>query len=193
MRIFALLLALSFLAGCASKPPYYISPAPVTIPKTATFWVDTFDVKVVGQGRIFMSDAKVREQLGVDLVDRLLKAKRYASSKQTADYLLDVDIVYVRHILDSKGGITSLVVDDNTILQSIDFGYKVKVKKADAEVLHFAQDRDGLVPNNWGGQVQQWKTIGGVLTNEGNANIERHFTGGLSNYIVHDLRAIPSR
>lgn len=129
MRIFALLLALSFLAGCASKPPYYISPAPVTIPKTATFWVDTFDVKVVGQGRIFMSDAKVREQLGVDLVDRLLKAKRYASSKQTADYLLDVDIVYVRHILDSKGGITSLVVDDNTILQSIDFGYKVKVKK----------------------------------------------------------------
>ncbi len=76
MRVFALLLALSFLAGCASKPAYYISPAPVTIPKSATYWLDTFDVEVVGKNERFLPDDKVRQQLGVDLVDRLLKAKR---------------------------------------------------------------------------------------------------------------------
>ncbi|SDV07903.1 hypothetical protein [Pseudomonas mucidolens] len=193
MRVFALLLALSFLAGCASKPDYYISPAPVSIPKTATFWVDTFDVEVVGQNPRFLPDAKVREQLGVDLVERLLKAKRYATSKASADYLLDVDIVYTRHIADSKGGLSTLIVDDNTILSSIDFSYQVKVKQAGAEVLHFAQAREGLVPNNWAGQAQQWKTIGGIVTNTGNASVELHFTGGLSRYILDDLRDIPSR
>ena len=193
MRAFAVFLIAGLMAGCASKPAYYISPAPVTIPKTATYWVDTFNVEVGGKSKHFMPDDKVRKELGVDLVDRLLKAKRYATSKESADYLLDVDIVYVRHIIDTNGGITSLVVDDNTILQSIDFGYKVKVKKAGTEVLHFAQDRSGLVPNNWAGQAQQWRTIGGIITNSGNASVERHFTGGLSRYIIDDLRDIPSR
>ena len=173
MRAFAVFLIAGLMAGCASKPAYYISPAPVTIPKTATYWVDTFNVEVGGKSKHFMPDDKVRKELGVDLVDRLLKAKRYATSKESADYLLEVD--------------------DGTILQSIDFGYKVKVKKAGTEVLHFAQDRSGLVPNNWAGQAQQWRTIGGIITNSGNASVERHFTGGLSRYIIDDLRDIPSR
>lgn len=193
MRVFAFLLAICLMAGCASKPDYYISPAPVTIPKTATYWLDTFNVEVRGESKHFMPDDKVRQELGVDLVNRLLNAKRYAASKQTADYLLDVDIVYVRHIIDSNGGLSNLVVSDGTILQSIDFGYKVKVKKADAEVLHFAQNRPGLIPNNWRGQPQQWKTIGGIITNTGNSSVERYFTGGLSDYILDDLRDIPSR
>ena len=193
MRIFALLLALSFLAGCASKPPYYISPAPVTIPKTATFWVDTFDVKVVGQGRIFMSDAKVREQLGVDLVDRLLKAKRYASSKDKADYLLDVNVIYTRRIQDTQGGFMTAIVDDKTILASVDFNYQVKVKKAGAEVLHFSQVRQGLMPGGYKGDWQNMKTMAGVLTNSGNSSVETFYTGLLSRFIVDDLRDIPSR
>ena len=193
MRIFALLLALSFLAGCASKPPYYISPAPVTIPKTATFWVDTFDVKVVGQGRIFMSDAKVREQLGVDLVDRLLKAKRYASSKDKADYLLDVNVIYTRRIQDTQGGFMTAIVDDKTILASVDFNYQVKVKKAGAEVLHFSRVRQGLMPGGYKGDWQNMKTMAGVLTNSGNSSVETFYTGLLSRFIVDDLRDIPSR
>ena len=193
MRIFALLLALSFLAGCASKPPYYISPAPVTIPKTATFWVDTFDVNVVGQGRIFMSDAKVREQLGVDLVDRLLKAKRYASSKDKADYLLDVNVIYTRRIQDTQGGFMTAIVDDKTILASVDFNYQVKVKKAGAEVLHFSQVRQGLMPGGYKGDWQNMKTMAGVLTNSGNSSVETFYTGLLSRFIVDDLRDIPSR
>jgi len=96
MRVVALLLAFSFLAGCASKPAYYISPAPVHIPKTATYWLDTFDVDVVGKNPRFLPDDKVREQLGVDLVNRLITAKRYATSKESADYLLDVKVVYAR-------------------------------------------------------------------------------------------------
>lgn len=193
MRAFAVFLAVCLLAGCASKPAYYISPAPVTIPKTATYWVDTFDVEVGGKSKHFMTDDKVRQELGVDLVNRLLKAKRYATSKATADYWLDVDIVYVRHIIDTDGGLSNLLIDDGTILQSIDFGYKVKVKKADAQVLRFAHNRPGLEPSNWVGQVQQWKTIGGIITNTGNASVERYFTGGLSQYIVDDLQDIPSR
>ncbi|ONH54217.1 hypothetical protein SAMN04490182_5672 [Pseudomonas cedrina] len=193
MRVFAAFLAVCLLAGCASKPQYYISPAPVTIPKTATYWVDTFDVEVGGKSKHFMADDNVRKALGVDLVERLLKAKRYATSKETADYLLDVDIVYVRHIVDTQGGLSNLLIDDGTILQSIDFGYKVKVKKAGSEVLHFAQNRPGLVPNNWRGQAQQWRTLGGVITNTGNASVERYFTGGLSHYIIDDLQDIPSR
>ncbi|MCR4540399.1 hypothetical protein NUV89_18605 [Pseudomonas sp. 18.1.10] len=193
MRVLAVFIAACLMAGCASKPAYYVSPAPVTIAKTATYWVDTFNVEVGGKSKHFMTDDKVRNELGVDLVDRLLKAKRYATSKESADYLLDVDIVYVRHIIDSNGGLTNLVVDDGTILQSIDFGYKVKVKKAGGEVLHFAQNRAGLVPNNWVGQAQQWRTIGGIVANSGNASVERYFTGGLSRYIIDDLRDIPSR
>ncbi|MCS3415944.1 hypothetical protein HX875_05720 [Pseudomonas yamanorum] len=193
MRVFALLLAFSFLAGCASKPAYYISPAPVHIPKTATYWLDTFDVEVVGKNTRFLPDEKVREQLGVDLVNRLLKAKRYATSKETADYLLDVNLVYTRHIQDSKGGLATVLVDDNTILLSVDFSYQVKVKKGGAEVLHFAKDRSGLVPGGVLGQWQQYKTMGGVISNTGNTSVEPFYTGVLSRFIVDDLRDIPSR
>ncbi|MFL6878745.1 hypothetical protein ACJ6YJ_28310 [Pseudomonas marginalis] len=193
MRMFAVFLVACLMAGCASKPEYYISPAPVTISKTATYWLDTFNVEVKGKSKHFMSDDKVRQELGVDLVNRLLKAKRYATSKDSADYLLDVDVVYVRHIIDSNGGFSNLLIDDGTILQSIDFGYKVKVKKAGAEVLHFAQNRPSLEPSNWRGQPQQWRTLAGVVTNSGNSSVERYFTSGLSDYIVDDLRDIPSR
>ena len=193
MRVFAAFLAVCLLAGCASKPDYYISPAPVTIPKTATYWLDTFDVQVVGKNQRFLPDDKVRQQLGVDLVDRLLKAKRYATSKDKADYLLDMNIVYTRHISDSKGGLVTLIVDDNTILASVDFSYQVKVKKGGAEVLHFAKTRNNLVPGGVMGEAQQWKTMGGILTNSGNSSVERFYTGVLSRDIVDDLRNIPSR
>ncbi|NMZ08316.1 hypothetical protein HBO07_20500 [Pseudomonas proteolytica] len=193
MRVFALLLALSFLAGCASKPAYYISPAPVTIPKSATYWLDTFDVEVVGKNERFLPDDKVRQQLGVDLVDRLLKAKRYAASKEKADYLLEVSVIYTRRIQDTKGGFMTAIVDDNTILASVDFSYQVKVKKTDAEVLHFSQARQGLMPAGYKGDWQNMKTMAGVLTNSGNSNVETFYTGALSRFIVDDLRGIPSR
>ena len=193
MRAFAVFLAVCLLAGCASKPDYYTSPAPVTIPKTATYWLDTFDVEVVGKNERFLPDDKVRQQLGVDLVDRLLSAKRYAPSKDKADYLLDVSIVYTRHIPDSKGGLSTLIVDDNTILASVDFSYQVKVKKADAEVLHFSQARQGLMPAGYKGDWQNMKTMAGVLTNSGNSSVETFYTGLLSRFIVDDLRDIPSR
>ena len=193
MRVFALLLALSFLAGCASKPAYYISPAPVTIPKNATYWLDTFDVEVVGKNERFLPDDKVRQQLGVDLVDRLLKAKRYAASKEKADYLLEVSVIYTRRIQDTKGGFMTAIVDDNTILASVDFSYQVKVKKGAGEVLHFAKTRNNLVPAGVMGEAQKWRTMGGIITNSGNSSVERFYTGVLSRDIVDDLRAIPSR
>ena len=36
----------------------------------------------------------------------------------------------------------SVILDDNTILASVDFSYQVKVKKAGAEVLHFSNERE---------------------------------------------------
>jgi hypothetical protein len=193
MRVYALLLAVFLMAGCASKPDYYISPAPVAIPKTATYWLDNFDVEVVGKSEHFLPDAKVRQQLGIDLVDRLLKAKRYATSKASADYLLDVNVIYTRRIQNSEGGFLNPAVDENTILASVDFNYQVKVKKADAEVLHFSQVREGLMPAGYRGNWQNMKTVAGVLTNSGNASVEPFYTGVLSRFIVDDLRNIPSR
>lgn len=193
MRMLAVFLAACLMAGCASKPDYYISPAPVTIPKTATYWLDTFDVEVVGQNERFMSDDKVREQLGVDLVNRLLKAKRYATSKAAADYLLDVKVVYKRLIQDTQGALVSTIIEDNKYLVSVDFNYEVKVKKGDAEVLHFAQTREGLMPSMGPGQWQHWKTVGGILTRSGNSNVEGFYTSHLSGFIATDLRNIPSR
>lgn len=193
MRMFAVFLVACLMAGCASKPEYYISPAPVTIPKNATYWLDTFDVEVVGKNERFLPDDKVRQQLGVDLVDRLLSAKRYATSKEKADYLLDISIVYTRHIPDSKGGLSTLIVDDNTILAAVDFSYRVKVKKGAGEVLHFAKTRNNLVPAGVMGEAQKWKTMGGIITNSGNSSVERFYTGVLSRDIVDDLRDIPSR
>lgn len=193
MRVFAVFLAACLMAGCASKPDYYISPAPVAIPKTATYWLDTFDVEVVGKNECFLSDDKVRQQLGVDLIDRLLKAKRYASSKDKADYLLDVNVIYTRRIQDTQGGFMTAIVDDKTILASVDFNYQVKVKKAGAEVLHFSQARQGLMPGGYKGDWQNMKTMAGVLTNSGNSSVETFYTGLLSRFIVDDLRDIPSR
>lgn len=193
MRVFAVFLAACLMAGCASKPDYYISPAPVTIPKTATYWLDTFDVEVVGKNERFLPDDKVRQQLGVDLVDRLLKAKRYAASKDKADYLLDVNVIYTRRIQDTQGGFMTAIVDDKTILASVDFNYQVKVKKAGAEVLHFSQARQGLMPGGYKGDWQNMKTMAGVLTNSGNSSVETFYTGLLSRFIVDDLRGIPSR
>jgi hypothetical protein len=193
MRAFAVFLCVCLLAGCASKPEYYISPAPVTIPKTATYWLDTFDVEVEGQNDRFMSDDKVREQLGIDLINRLLKAKRYATSKASADYLLDVKVVYKRLIQDTHGALVSTIIEDNKYLVSVDFSYEVKVKKGDTEVLHFAQTRERLMPSMGPGQWQHWKTVGGILTRSGNSNVEGFYTGNLSSFIATDLRNIPSR
>lgn len=193
MRVFAVFLAAVLLAGCASKPDYYISPAPVTIPKTATYWLDNFDVEVKGKNDRFLPDDKVRQQLGIDLVDRLLKAKRYATSKASADYLLDMDVIYARRIQDTQGGLVSPLIEDNKYLVAVDFNYKVTVRKGNAEVLHFAQAREGLMPAGAIGQWQHLKTVGGILTRNGNANVEPFYTGLLSRFIVDDLRNIPSR
>ncbi|KAB0546671.1 hypothetical protein F7R03_29915, partial [Pseudomonas palleroniana] len=130
MRVFTLLLALCLMAGCASKPDYYISPAPVAIPETATYWIDTFNVEVVGKNERFLPDEKVRDQLHTDLIVRLLDGNRYASSKETADYLLDINAVYARRIQDTQGGFMNKIVADGTYLASVDFNYQVKVKKA---------------------------------------------------------------
>lgn len=126
MRVFAIFLALCLMAGCASKPDYYVSATPVTIPKTATFWIDTFDVEVVGKNDRFLPDEKVREQLHTDLIGRLLEDNRYASSKEAADYLLDVNSVYARRIQDTQGGFMSKIVADGTLLASVDFSYQVR-------------------------------------------------------------------
>ncbi|WP_338497268.1 hypothetical protein V5F23_00710 [Pseudomonas sp. WP18] len=193
MRFLATFLALCFLAGCASTPDYYISPAPVAIPKTATYWIDTFNVEVVGRNERFLPDETVREQLNSDLVLRLLDANRYASSRETADYLLDVNTVYARRIQDTQGGFMNKIVADGTYLASVDFSYQVKVKKDGAEVLHFAQAREGLMPAGAMGQMQNMKSMLGALTNKGNSDVEGYYTGVLSRFIVDDLQAIPSR
>ncbi|AKJ97876.1 MULTISPECIES: hypothetical protein [Pseudomonas] len=193
MRFLATFLALCFLAGCASTPDYYISPAPVAIPKTATYWIDTFNVEVVGKNERFLPDETVREQLNSDLVLRLLDANRYASSRETADYLLDVNTVYARRIQDTQGGFMNKIVADGTYLASVDFSYQVKVKKDGAEVLHFAQAREGLMPAGAMGQMQNMKSMLGALTNKGNSDVEGYYTGVLSRFIVDDLQAIPSR
>ncbi|MBT2342068.1 MULTISPECIES: hypothetical protein [Pseudomonas] len=193
MRFFAPLLALCLMAGCASKPDYYVSPSPVAIPRNATYWIDTFNVEVVGKNERFLPDETVREQLNGDLVGRLLDANRYAASKATADYLLDVNAVYARRIQDTQGGFMNSIVADGTYLASVDFSYQVTVKKADTEVLHFAQAREGLMPGGAIGQMQNMKSMLGALTNKGNSDVERYYTGVLSRFIVDDLLAIPSR
>lgn len=189
MRFLATFVVLCLLAGCASKPDYYISPAPVAIPKTATYWIDTFNVEVVGKNERFLPDETVREQLNGDLVLRLLDANRYASSRETADYLLDVNTVYARRIQDTQGGFMNKIVADGTYLASVDFSYQVKVKKADAEVLHFAQAREGLMLRGPIGM----KSMLGALTNQGNSDVEGYYTSALGRFIVDDLQAIPSR
>ncbi|WP_260957083.1 hypothetical protein [Pseudomonas citri] len=193
MRAFAAILAFCLLAGCASKPDYYISPTPVTIPKTATYWIDTFNVEVVGKNERFLPDEKVREQLHTDLIGRLSEDNRYASSKETADYLLDVNSVYTRRIQDTHGGLMSKIVADGTLLASVDYSYQVKVKKGGAEVLHFAQAREGLRPGGAVGQFQNMRSLAGALTNKGNSEVEEFYTSVLSRFISDDLRAIPSR
>lgn len=193
MRVFAVFLAACLMAGCASKPEYYISPAPVTIPKTATFWLDTLDVEVVGKNERFLSDEKVRQALGVDMVNRLLEAGRYATSKDKADYLLGMSIVYTRHIQDSKGGLATLIVDDNKLLLSVDFSYKVTVKKNGAEVLHFSKALYDQVPGGVIGNFEQYKTMGALVTNKSNASVEGFYFSVYSRDIVNDIRNIPTR
>lgn len=98
MRVFATFLASCLMAGCASKPNDYLSPSLVTIPKTATYWLATFNVDVVGKNQRFLFDDAVRAQLIADLTNHLPEAGRYASSKETADYLLGVSTSYASHV-----------------------------------------------------------------------------------------------
>jgi hypothetical protein len=193
MRALVLFFAACLMAGCASQPEYYISPAPVTIPKTATYWLDTLDVEVVGKNERFLSDEKVRKALGVDMVNRLLEAGRYATSKDKADYLLDMSIVYTRHIQDSKGGLATLIVDDNKLLLSVDFSYKVTVKKNGAEVLHFSKALYDQVPGGVIGNFEQYKTMGALVTNNSNSSVEGFYFRVYSRDIVNDIRDIPTR
>ncbi|POA31409.1 MULTISPECIES: hypothetical protein [unclassified Pseudomonas] len=193
MRVLALLLAILFLSGCASKPAYYISPTPVQIPATATYWIDNFDLELVGKNERFMPQDALREQLSVELINQLSSANRYATSKESADYLLDVNTVYKRRIGNSNGGLVSVIVDDNTILASVDFSYQVKVKKAGTEVLHFSHEREGLQPAGAFGQLRNMKSMVAALTHKDNADVEPFYIRTLPTFIVSDIRDIPSR
>ncbi|MGC5700181.1 hypothetical protein J4P02_08235 [Pseudomonas sp. NFXW11] len=193
MRLLSLLFSLALLVGCASTPDYYISPKPVQIPTTATYWIDTFNLQLVGESERFLPEDKLRQQLGMELIRQLGSANRYAASKESADYLLEVDAVYKRRLSDSQGGLVSLIVDDNTILASVDFGYKVQVKREGTEVLHFAQQRDGLQPAGAMGQLRNMKTMLGAISNSGNSDVEAFYVKALPRYIVRDIAGIPSR
>ncbi|MBP5127186.1 hypothetical protein HUS96_34775, partial [Pseudomonas protegens] len=100
MRLLSLLFTLVLLAGCASTPDYYISPKPVRITATATYWIDTFNLQLVGESERFLPEDKLRQQLGMELIRQLGNANRYAATKDSADYLLDVDAVYKRRLSD---------------------------------------------------------------------------------------------
>ncbi|MFP3681563.1 hypothetical protein SB725_31260, partial [Pseudomonas sp. SIMBA_041] len=89
------------------------------IPANATYWIDTFNLQLVGESERFLPEDKLRQQLGMELIRQLGNANRYATTKDSADYLLDVDAVYKRRLSDSQGGLVSMVVDDNTILASV--------------------------------------------------------------------------
>ncbi|WP_458128961.1 hypothetical protein [Pseudomonas sp. Z2-11] len=56
---------------------------------------------------------------------RLLDGNRYASSKESADYLLDINAVYARRVQDTQGGLMNSIVADGTYLASVDFSYQV--------------------------------------------------------------------
>lgn len=193
MRFAALLLAVAFVAGCASTPDYYISPAPVHIPKTATYWVETFELKLEGENERFMTHDQVKDGFELELINGLKKAKRYAASKDDADYLLDVSTVYTRRINDSQGGLISSIVDDSTVLLSVDFSYQVSVKKSGSEVLHFGKHLERLQPGGIRGEWENWKTLATIVTNKGNSSTEKFFIGVLPRNIVRDIEDIPSR
>lgn len=148
---------------------------------------------MVGKNERFLPDDKVRQALGVDMVKRLLEADRYATSKDKADYLLDMNIVYTRHIQDSKGGLATLIVDDNKLLLSVDFSYKVAVRKNGTEVLHFSKALYDQVPGGVIGNFEQYKTMGALVTNKSNASVEGFYFSVYSRDIVNDIRNIPTR
>jgi len=193
MKVFAFFLAVALLAGCASKPDYYLSPTPVKIPATATYWIDTFDLELVGQNPRFLPQETLRQRMANQLADKLSTMGRYAATRESADYVLEVSTVYARRISDSKGGLVSLIVDDNTILASVDFSYRVKVKKGDAQVLSFAQARDGLMPAGMKGNLHNYKSMWGAISNKGNSDVEAFYISALPNFIVKDIEDIPSR
>ncbi|KPA94570.1 hypothetical protein [Pseudomonas asplenii] len=193
MKVPALILAIALLAGCASKSDYYVSPTPVHIPETATYWIDSFDLALVGENPRFLSQDILRQRLRNQLSDKLSTIGRYAKNRESADYLLHVSTVYTRHISDSKGGLVSMIVDDNTILASVDFSYKVKVSRSGAEVLNFAQARDRLMPAGVQGNLRNYKTMWGAISNKGNSDVEEFYVDVLPNFIVKDIEGIPSR
>ncbi|MBC3955077.1 hypothetical protein [Pseudomonas triticifolii] len=193
MRFAALPLIIACVAGCASTPDYYISPAPVSIPKTATYWVDSFKLKLEGERELFMSREQLEDGIRLKLIERLQQANRYASTKESADYLLDVDSVYRRRLGDSKGGLMSHIVDDNKVMASVDFGYQVSVEQSGRQVLHFGQERTRLQPGGAIGHWQNLKTAASVLTNKSNASVEDYNVNLLPRFIVDDIENIPSR
>lgn len=60
MHVVAALLARFFLPGFGLKPDDCMCAAPMFIPNTATYWLDTFDVEALGIRERFLSDDKVR-------------------------------------------------------------------------------------------------------------------------------------
>ncbi|EPN45786.1 hypothetical protein [Pseudomonas syringae] len=193
MRAAFLLLMIACVTGCASKPDYYVSPTPVYISHTATYWVESFKIDLEGENDRFLSKVQVEDGLELELINQLKQAHRYATTKESADYLLDIAGLYKRRIGDSKGGLISLIVDDNTVMGSVDFSYKVSVKKTDKELLHFGQYRDSLQPAGARGSWENMRTMAGAITNKGNSDVEQFYLRALPRFIVDDIKAIPSR
>lgn len=193
MRAAILMLIIACVTGCASKPDYYVSPTPVYISATATYWVESFKIALEGENDRFLSRAQLEEGLELELINQLKQAHRYATTKESADYLLDITGLYKRRIGDSKGGFISFIVDDNTVMGSVDFSYQVSVKKAEKELLHFGQYRDSLQPAGVMGNWENMRTMAGAITNKGNSDVEKFYIRVLPRFIGDDIKAIPSR
>ncbi|AHG43501.1 hypothetical protein N018_05250 [Pseudomonas syringae CC1557] len=54
----------------------------------------------------------MEDGLEQELINQLKQAHRYAASKESANYLLDITGLYKRRIGDSKGGLITLIADD---------------------------------------------------------------------------------
>lgn len=101
MRLLSLLFAIILLFGCASKPHYYTSPKPVQIAATATYESNTFNLQLDGESERFLLDNNLLQQLGMGLIRQWGNVNRYAASKDSAAYQLEVNAVYQRRLSDS--------------------------------------------------------------------------------------------
>ena len=174
MRYLSILLLVSALYGCAS---------PVNPIAGSTYWVEGVELELSGQHEDFLSREAVRQRLVSGLSQELVAQNSMATSKSTADFVVDVDVIYARNIQNDK--LTEFATG-SVYLVNAAVGYEIKLRDQGGASFTLKKNAQTLYPH---GVMHDLQSLMSMVSRSANKHTEDLYLAQIQKNIVGDLLA----